>query len=80
MGLRENKNNLILNDETILQPVFLVNSTINPLIIDTGFSNFLQIEILGQGIYTYGALWLILTSVILLLSMIAPIILSRQSK
>lgn len=66
--------------ETILQPVTMVNSTLNPLIADIGFSNFLQIEILGQGIYTYGALWLILTSVILLLSMIAPIILSRQSK
>jgi hypothetical protein len=51
---------------------------------DTGFSSFLQIEVLGQGLYTYGALWLIILSVIttnllrrlvvLLLSMVAPLL------
>lgn len=34
---------------------------------------------LGQGLYTYGAAWLILSSIILLLAMIAPIILSTSS-
>jgi NADH-ubiquinone oxidoreductase chain 6 len=47
--------------------------------VDSNFTNFLQIEMLGQGLYTYGALWLILSSIILLLSMIAPIILSTHS-
>lgn len=73
-------NGLMLSSETLQHPLTMVNSTINPLIADTGFTSFLQIEMLGQGIYTYGALWLIVTSVILLLSMVAPIILSRQSK
>jgi len=55
----------------------VVNTTFVPGIADMSFTNFLQIEMLGQGLYTYGALWLILSSVILLLAMIAPIILSK---
>jgi NADH-ubiquinone oxidoreductase chain 6 len=54
----------------------LVFSTINPITADTNFSNFLHIQAIGQGIYTYGAFWLILTSVILLLAMVAPIFIS----
>jgi len=50
-----------------------VSVTNNPYIPDTIFTNFLQIESLGQGLYTYGAMWLLLCSVILLLSMLAPI-------
>lgn len=57
----------------------VVNTSFQPGIADTSFTNFLQIEMLGQGLYTYGALWLILSSVILLLAMIAPIVLSRKS-
>lgn len=45
----------------------------NPNISDSIFTNFTQIEALGYGLYTYGAMWLILCSVILLLSMLAPI-------
>jgi len=56
-----------------------INSVINPISFDTSFINFLQIEMLGQGLYTYGAIWLILSSIILLLAMIAPIILSTPS-
>jgi NADH-ubiquinone oxidoreductase chain 6 len=47
--------------------------------LDVNFTSFTQIEMLGQGLYTYGAYWLILSSIILLLSMIAPIILSTPS-
>lgn len=57
----------------------IVNTSFQPGIADTSFTNFLQIEMLGQGLYTYGALWLILSSVILLLAMIAPIVLSRKA-
>lgn len=32
-----------------------VNSVISPISFDTSFINFLQIEMLGQGLYTYGA-------------------------
>jgi len=56
----------------------VVNTSFQPGIADMSFTNFLQIEMLGQGLYTYGAVWLILSSVILLLAMIAPIILSRR--
>lgn len=56
-----------------------VNSVISPISFDTSFINFLQIEMLGQGLYTYGAAWLILSSIILLLAMIAPIILSTPN-
>jgi len=51
-----------------------VHTSLNPAMADTGFSSFLQIEVLGQGLYTYGALWLIILSVILLLSMVAPLL------
>ena len=56
-----------------------VNSVISPISFDSNFINFLQIEMLGQGLYTYGAAWLILSSIILLLAMIAPIILSTPN-
>lgn len=56
-----------------------VNNVISPISFDTSFINFLQIEMLGQGLYTYGAAWLILSSIILLLAMIAPIILSNPN-
>ena len=51
-----------------------VNLSHNPYAVDTIFNNFLQIESLGQGFYTYGAMWFILSSVILLLAMLAPIL------
>ena len=40
-------------------------------------NHFLQIEILGQSLYTYGAIWLLLSSFILLLSMISALFLSN---
>jgi NADH-ubiquinone oxidoreductase chain 6 len=46
---------------------------------DQLFTNFLQIESIGQGLYTYGSLWLLLTSVILLLAMLGPIVLCLRS-
>lgn len=42
-------------------------------------SEFTQIAVLGQGLYTYGALWLLLSSLILLLSMVSAIFLSKIS-
>ena len=40
-------------------------------------NNFLQIEILGQSLYTYGAMWLLISSIILLLSMISSLYFSN---
>ena len=71
-------NGLMLNSE--VQNLTSVDSTLNPVIADTVFTNFLQIQSIGQGLYTYGAVWLILCSIILLLSMVAPIFISRIVK
>ena len=45
---------------------------------DTQFASFLQIQSIGYSIYTTGALWLIVASVILLLAMVGPITLSMK--
>ena len=45
---------------------------------DQTFTNCLQIETIGEGLYTYGALWLFLASIILLLAMLGPIVLCLQ--
>lgn len=47
---------------------------------DNGFSSYLQIEAVGQGLYTYGTLWLLLASVILLLAMVGPIALCLRPR
>lgn len=46
---------------------------------DENFSGFLQIEAIGQGLYTYGSLWLFIGSLILLLAMLGPIALCLRS-
>nr|YP_010991038.1 NADH dehydrogenase subunit 6 [Pappia fissilis]WOX61311.1 NADH dehydrogenase subunit 6 [Pappia fissilis] len=56
----------------------IVYYTINPAIADTTFTHFLQIQAIGHYIYTFGYIWLIITSVILLLAMIAPIFISKS--
>lgn len=71
--------NRFLLDTSLHGTVTSVNTSFHSVIADSNFTDFLQVEMLGQGLYTYGALWLILSSVILLLAMIAPIILSRYS-
>ena len=76
LDILTNLNSFILNSEiyslnTILNPFNIIN-------VDVSFTEFLQIESIGQGIYTYGAILLILASVILLLAMIAPIFISKS--
>jgi NADH-ubiquinone oxidoreductase chain 6 len=72
-----NLNGLLLNisgNETYnLNNVF---NAFNPATQDQTFTNFLQIEAIGHGLYTYGAILLIISSVILLLAMVAPIFIS----
>jgi hypothetical protein len=67
-------NNLMLNSN-IINNVF---NTFNPVNYDTLFSPFLHIETLGEGLYTYGAPLLLISSSVLLLSMIAPIFISGK--
>jgi NADH-ubiquinone oxidoreductase chain 6 len=71
-----NINSLLLNIEIYsLSTIFNNFNTIN---VDITFTEFLQIESIGQYIYTYGAILLIISSVILLLAMIAPIFISKS--
>jgi NADH-ubiquinone oxidoreductase chain 6 len=65
------------SDASSITTVF---NAFNPAIADTTFTNFLQVQAIGHGLYTYGAIFLIITSVILLLAMIAPIFISRPSQ
>jgi NADH-ubiquinone oxidoreductase chain 6 len=46
---------------------------------DSQFTNFIQIQSIGNILYTHGALWLILASLILLLSIVGPIVLSQKT-
>ena len=58
-----------------------VNIAFNPVIADTALTPFLQIEAIGQGLYTYGGSWLIIISIILLLvAMVARIFISKTKK
>ena len=79
LNLLTNLNGLFLNSEvsTISN---VIHTTFNPGIADITFTNFLQIQAIGQNLYTYGATWLILCSIILLLAMVAPIFISRIVK
>ena len=77
LELLTNFNGFVLNSSTSsLNTVF---STFNPIAADITFTNFSQVESIGLGLYTYGAALLILSSIILLLSMVAPIFISRNS-
>lgn len=50
--------------------VFNINSA------DTQLGNFIQIQSVGFNLYTVSAIWLIIASIILLLALVGPIILS----
>ena len=77
LNLLTNLNELLLSSN--ISSTNIVYNAFNPILADTTFVNFLQVEAIGQGLYTYGAFWLIITSVILLLAMVAPIFISRKS-
>ena len=47
---------------------------------ETLVNPFIQLQSIGQGLYTYGAIWLIISSIILLLAMVAPIFISRTTR
>jgi NADH-ubiquinone oxidoreductase chain 6 len=57
---------------------FIVNNNLLLSLSDVIITDFQQIEVLGHGLYTYGAILLIILSVILLLAMFAIIVISRS--
>jgi NADH-ubiquinone oxidoreductase chain 6 len=68
--------NILLSSD--LSSLIDIYTTYNPINADITFINFLQIQSIGQNLYTYSSIFLIITSVILLLSMIAPIFISMK--
>jgi len=76
LELLTNFNGIILGSD--IANLTTVNTTMNPISADTAFTSFLQVESIGHGLYTYGAIWLLVTSMILLLSMLAPIFISKE--
>jgi NADH-ubiquinone oxidoreductase chain 6 len=73
-------NELLLNINN--SELFLSNNVFvsyNPIIVDTIFTNYLNIQSIGQSLYTYDAILLIIISIILLLSMVAPIFISQNT-
>ena len=76
LNLLTNLNVLFLNSD--ISADNLVYNAFNPIMADTTFTNFLQVQAIGQSLYTIGAFWLIITSLILLLAMVAPIFISRK--
>nr|YP_009344389.1 NADH dehydrogenase subunit 6 [Pleurotus eryngii]APT42204.1 NADH dehydrogenase subunit 6 [Pleurotus eryngii] len=77
-----NLNSLILNSNFISKDLIsiIVNAYYNLSLSDINITDFTQIETLGYSLYTYGAIFLIILSVILLLAMLATIIISRSNK
>ena len=74
-------NNTFFNDIDLTDNI--VFHTINPIVADINFLPILsfasQLRTLGLSLYTYAAIWLIITSLILLLSMIAPLFLTGSA-
>jgi NADH-ubiquinone oxidoreductase chain 6 len=77
--------NSLLSESNLIS-INLIHSIINnnfltsTLYAGVLITDFQQIEVLGHGLYTYGAILLIILSVILLLAMFATIIISRSNK
>jgi NADH-ubiquinone oxidoreductase chain 6 len=72
--------NLFIWNNDKLNFVNNIHTTSQSNIADITFISFSQIEAIGQLIYTYAAILLIISSIILLLSMIAPIFISLNKK
>ena len=79
LNLLTNLNGLFLDSSAGITSSDIVFNAFNPVTADTTFVNFLQVQAIGQSLYTIGAFWLIITSLILLLAMVAPIFISKKS-
>lgn len=81
-GLRVTKLGLInwLNSHFIIPTTSLSQVPFGPLRFNfrPNFTNFIQVESIGQILYSNNRVWLLLASIILLLSMIGPITLSMN--
>jgi NADH-ubiquinone oxidoreductase chain 6 len=78
----ENISNLSIFKDNINIPIVASqeNNILNSNYSDLIFTYFSEIEVLGHNLYTYGAILLIILSIILLLAMLATIVLSKKNK
>lgn len=74
-ALTDNTGSLTLANHSLTQIFIFFKENIGDII----FIKFLQIESIGQSLYTFEAIELMIISIILLLSMVAPIFISRKS-
>jgi NADH-ubiquinone oxidoreductase chain 6 len=84
-GFITNLNNLFLsgfnNDPSLMSylgaghDIYVTNL---PLTFQNNFIQLLQIESIGHSLYTYGAIWLFIASIILLLALLSPIMISSK--
>lgn len=68
-----------LSTENIVNYESILNSNLNILNPETSLTNLLQIEILGESLYSFFGVPLIFSSLVLLLALVSPIILSRNN-
>jgi NADH-ubiquinone oxidoreductase chain 6 len=74
-----NLNKFLLNTSNYASlDLYNILLTYNPNIFDIKFTTFLQIQAIGHSLYTYQAILLIILSLILLLAMVAPILISKK--
>lgn len=82
LGLLSYVNGLLLlsSSDNPVAPGQNVHMVFSGPTADDSFANAgQQIEAIGQGLYTYGSIWLLLASIILLLAMLGPITLCLRS-
>ena len=77
-NLIKSLNNLIIDPYSLFNSINLVYLSNNSIFADANFINFIQIQSIGHTLYTFGSIWLIITSLILLLSLIAPLYLTGK--
>lgn len=75
LGVFKLMNSTVLGTNTNLEATSDVHVAFNPVVADNNFTSFLQIESIGQGLYTYASMWLIIAGIIFLLAMVGPIVL-----
>lgn len=71
-------NNLIFNFNR--RENHIIHYAFNANLSENNFTNFLHIESIGQGLYTYASLWLVIAGIIFLLAMVGPIVLCMNRR
>jgi NADH-ubiquinone oxidoreductase chain 6 len=62
---------------SVTQPL---NYSFNPSLSEITLVQLSQIESIGHSLYTYGAVWLMITAIILMLAMVGPILLCLRTR